>query len=120
MTHTNPNIEEFEKEFCELLPYQNTELLCWKGIKQANINLIPTARAVREFIVSALHSQATAIYAGLEELIGQYEELKHHEACLATEYGEVYCDCGWVGRTEASNQERSRIRSLITNKKNTI
>ena len=56
---STPGVEwekEFEKDFCEYLPYRDTQLLCWKGVKAKNMNLIPTARNVKEWIAETISS----------------------------------------------------------------
>jgi hypothetical protein len=53
-------VEEFEKDFCAYIPYRDTELLCWKGVKEKNIDLIPTARTVREWLEETLTTYGNA------------------------------------------------------------
>lgn len=85
--------KEFDKEFCKKTQFMSAEFEVWKGIEENNINLVPTAREVKNFIYQLLQQREKAKvdentsdgYHTFKEL---YEFRKQYNAALFNQLAE--------------------------------
>lgn len=75
--------EQFVNDFCEWIPYRDTDLLYWKGIKEKNINLIPTPKTVIQWIEEIQLEQQKDFDARVDRFIKEAEAMKGYISNLA-------------------------------------
>jgi hypothetical protein len=59
--------EEFVKDFCEIKPYRDTDLIYFKGFCDKNYNLIPTPKTIMQWYEENLKSSLTQQKEAIEK-----------------------------------------------------
>ena len=69
--------KEFVKDFCEVKPYRDTELIYFKGFCEKNYNLVPTPKTIMLWIEEALTQHHQDLMSEVVEIAYSYKETCH-------------------------------------------